>query len=523
MLPRGAVKTALSVFVVALLLRLAWAGAATVTPFSDFNNYSSIAQHWLATGEFDAGLGRAYRTPAYPALLAGTYALCGANLKAVAFVQATLGALTAALVTLLAGTLVSPRTSLIAGLIQALSPIAIVYVPILASENLAAFLSVLVLLCLAGFQKTAAPGRWSVAGLVGGGIAAGLLLLTRPAAMFMAPAWLALAAYRFHGRAWSVRGACVFLAGLVATVSPWLLRNTALGLGPLTLSTQGGLGLWWGNNPAERTGGGDGLQDDFELAPGLNERQRDEFYWAVAWRWIGQHPARYLQLCQTRLLRLVGTESDWVAARFLTPTAVNDQAMIALAAAPDDTGGAPSETLAAGQAIQARHQRLLRGLRVVSAPLALLAFLLSLMRWRSFAIVNLPLVCYAAGLALTVFDPRYRLLSDPVLAVPLAALLSDLAFGTRELGDRPARPLKIAIVGITVAASVLAHAAHWDAPWYCLPRATPTSAQAAASAPHRRKRADRPRRRSGSAAALRTPHATPFPRAVAGPAPAPTG
>lgn len=177
---RQKLKIAGVVFVVALALRVLWAAFAQVTPISDFASYEALARQWLATGEFRDGLGLAYRTPGYPALLAGVFGLCDASLQAVALVQAVLGALTAALVALLALTVVSPRTSLIAGLLQALSPTAIIYVPILASENLATFLTLITIACLAGWQARTAVGLRSILWLLGGGTAAGLTLLTRP-------------------------------------------------------------------------------------------------------------------------------------------------------------------------------------------------------------------------------------------------------------------------------------------------------------------------------------------------------
>ncbi len=96
------------VFAIALALRLAGASLAQVTPISGFGSYDAIARHWLATGEFRDGLGVAHRTPGYPALLAGVYALCGLDWRAVAIVQAVLGALTAGMVASIAASIVSP-------------------------------------------------------------------------------------------------------------------------------------------------------------------------------------------------------------------------------------------------------------------------------------------------------------------------------------------------------------------------------------------------------------------------------
>lgn len=130
-------RPAAQVFLLSLALRLTWAGFAHVTPVSDFRGYDGLAVRWLMTGGFGSPGWLAYRTPGYPGFLAGVYFIFGHHWGAAAFMQAILGAVSSALVVGLAGRIVSPRTSLIAGLLHALSPTSLAYVPVLASENLA--------------------------------------------------------------------------------------------------------------------------------------------------------------------------------------------------------------------------------------------------------------------------------------------------------------------------------------------------------------------------------------------------
>jgi len=61
---------------------------------------------------------------------------------------------------------------------------------------------------------------------------------------------------------------------------------------------------------------------------------------------------------------------------------------------------------------------------------------------------------------------RFRRLSDPLLFVPLAGLLSDLLFGTNELGDRPSRRVKVVVAVVLVVASVLLHVSGLATCWY---------------------------------------------------------
>ena len=102
------------------------------------------------------------------------------------------------------------------------------------------------------------------------------------------------------------------------------------------------------------------------------------------------------------------------------------------------------------------------------APLILLALLLALKRWRAYAIFFLPALVYLAVLSLYFAKPRFRELSDPLLFVPLAALLSDMVFGTTELGSRPSRAVKTGVAVALVATSLLVHVTRVVAPWYRL-------------------------------------------------------
>ncbi len=355
---------------------------------------------------------------------------------------------------------------------QALSPVAIACVPVLATENLATCLSVAVVACLAARQAVTHPGWRSGIWSLAGGLAAGLTILTRPASVFLAPAWLILALRSGRRRAWQTRGGLVLAGAAALTIAPWLVRNARLGLGFATLSTQGGIGLWWGNNPPERSGTGDGVQGTVPDMT-LTEHQRDARCRALAWQWIRNHSARYLRLCRTRLVRMFGKEPDWVAARYLVPTADNDRRMKALADLQVGVTGVPPQLVADARVAQARNLRILRALQIVVAPLILVALVLSLARWRDYALVTLPVACYSLGIAVTIFDPRYRALADPLLAIPLAAFLSDLALGTHEVSPWPSRRTKVVLATLAVLASILIHAGDVDRHWYRLPALEP--------------------------------------------------
>ncbi len=94
---------------------------------------------------------------------------------------------------------------------------------------------------------------------------------------------------------------------------------------------------------------------------------------------------------------------------------------------------------------------------------------MSFRRWRTYAIVVLPALCYLGGLSLVFAEARFRQLSDPLLFVPFAGLLSDLLFGSTELGTRPSRGLKLAAAAVVVVASVVLHGSGLARAWYILP------------------------------------------------------
>jgi hypothetical protein len=465
-MPKGLFGMTGLVFSVALAVRLPWALWATVTPVSDFAGYRATAQQWLATGEFDGGLGRAYRTPGYPALLVAIEAVCGPNLHAIAVTQAVIGSAAAALTTLLAARWLGRRTAFLAGLLWALSPVAIAYTPVLASENLAAPLLLLTLLALE--HAAAHPERRAWAG--GAGVVAGLLVLTRPAAVFMWPALALLALYAPRARRWRPRACLAFSAMTFVALAPWFLRNAWLDLGPFRLSTQGGAGLWWGNNPCEQTGNGDGRPPVADLA--ADELERDDRAGTRAAEWIGAHPGRYLGLCGVRLARFFGKEPDWVAARHLRPTVEHDRNVLALWDGTEPGGVKDPVAAARGRSVVEANRRWLRHGRVMFAPLVLVGLALSLARWREFAYVHWPLAAYVAGLSLTVFDPRYRLLVGPLPAIVVAALVSDLVRSAAAARTGAAGRWKLALAGAAIATSLLVHAARLDRGWYRLPPTT---------------------------------------------------
>ncbi len=448
---RRLLQMAAAVFLVSLVIRLTWAGFAHVTPISDFQGYDGLAMKWLSTGVFGEPGSYAYRTPGYPAFLAAIYRLVGHSPRAAGFVQALIGALTSGLLVLLAGHILSPRASALAGLLYAVSPTAVAYVPVLASETITAFLLVAALLCLAAAEaKEEGDGRTMLAG---SGALFGLMILVRPAALFFMPAAVLLSAYSPRRGRWNASHGLVFVVAALLVLSPWVIRNQRLGLGWMTISTVGGENLWMGNNDKAKLGGFC-AEAAWPVQPGDTEQGRDIRYRRAARAWIVRHPGRYLALSAIRAYRLLGVEPDTWAAKYLWPTAANDRVFAMVYAEDAMTGGnAPENLRARAGEIEMRHALILKRLRYLLAPLILIALVVSLPWWRDYAVVTFPALSYLAGLSLTYAEIRFRELSDPLLFIPLAGLLAMVVFRSTELAREPLRPSRaLAIVIRTLTA-----------------------------------------------------------------------
>jgi len=199
-----------------LLLCSADFPARFMTP--DSYDYDSLAQHLLADGAFSrTGQPELFRTPLYPAFLAGVYAVAGHNILAALAVQTALNVLLCLLVFKLGAKLASPAVGLAAAAVQAISPVAIVASTRLLSEGLFALLLTGALLLLVGWLMQAKPWRVPVAGVL-----MGLACLVRPMGWPMALATVViLLIFRLGQWRWVL----AFAAALLVTVVPWLVRN----------------------------------------------------------------------------------------------------------------------------------------------------------------------------------------------------------------------------------------------------------------------------------------------------------
>lgn len=196
-----------------------------------------------------------WRGPIYPLFLAGLWRLAGVGqYSSVVGLQAAMDILTCLLVYAIACRLCPPRWAAMAALGVAVYPPASYYTLRYMTETLFTLL-------LAGFVMTiyrATESRrmltWFVAGILGG-----VAALTRPSALtlpVLVAGWLVAS-----GKHRRTLAAGLLLAGSVAVISPWAMRNFMVSGHIIPVTTGGGYSLWVGNRVTS-----DGREDD-ELDP----------------------------------------------------------------------------------------------------------------------------------------------------------------------------------------------------------------------------------------------------------------
>ncbi len=185
----------------------------------DSRDYDALARSLLDDCRFSRtsdGAPELFRTPGYPLLLAGAYAVSGKSVRAAAAAQVLLDVLLCWLVYRLGRQLCSRRVGLIAAAVQAVSPAAVGACVRILSEGLFALLLTAAILLLAACLRS---GRLRAA--LAAGALMGAACLVRPIGLFAAVIAAAVVLARL--RRW--RAGLAFTAMTAAMVIPWIIRN----------------------------------------------------------------------------------------------------------------------------------------------------------------------------------------------------------------------------------------------------------------------------------------------------------
>lgn len=330
------VRILLLVFGVALVLRLIVVGAVTPDPrdgrFDDSVWYDTAARH-LADGKgyvFDPTVWRvadgspvyagetalsptALWPPGYPLMLAGIYKLTDDSVTAARLANALFGALTAALVFVIARRMFDRTSALFAGLALALLPSHLLFTSILLSETFFGFILALSLAifvwCVAGVQRPHPLVLLALGALVAfGGLVRG---------EFLAYGGVLALIVALTLRRDAVVPLAALAAGAALVLTPWAIRNEVT-MGEAIVGTTGaGRVMYQGHNPD--SDGGPSLIATGQLEARFAGLPRKEIELQsnregskLAREWALDHPLDELRLVGRRMYLLFRTDEAGV-------------------------------------------------------------------------------------------------------------------------------------------------------------------------------------------------------------------
>jgi 4-amino-4-deoxy-L-arabinose transferase-like glycosyltransferase len=292
----------------AVLPRLAfvilYGPSAPPTSWGDDWHYDRIARQLLSERVYTDG----WFPPGYPLLLTAIYAIFGAHVAAVRFVQVSLGAATCGMVYLLGRRLYDERAGIVGAVLLAFYPPHLYFTWRLMAET--AFACVLAVSAWLTIELVDEPRWWRGLAL---GLTLGLGSLLKSNLIILPPLlllWLVVTLRRRSPVKVLVTVAVPFV--LLLEVVP--LANFAAGRGlsaPLPLNT--GHTLWWANNPKSNgyfvMADADPEVRTFIREAGLadalttsSRAEKDRIYQHLAVTWMRAHPVAFLRLAPRKLL-----------------------------------------------------------------------------------------------------------------------------------------------------------------------------------------------------------------------------
>jgi 4-amino-4-deoxy-L-arabinose transferase-like glycosyltransferase len=308
----------------AIRLALLWGSAGLGAAITDERHYAQIAASLADGNGFAWGPGQptSIRPPLYPAFIATLWTITGTRaLLPVRIAQALIALGSIVLVYMIARRTFDDKTALIAAAVFAFYPSLLFSGVLILTETLFLFLLLLTIhACLTTIETRSRTSAFAV------GLWLGLAALTRsivwPFVLVLVPfVWLALDA-RIRER---VVVCALVVAGYVAVVAPWAIRNTRLQHVPTIVDTMGGINLLTGNyeyTPDDRMWDGVSIVGPHgwyvPLArqyPGqdLTEGEKERWARSAAIQYIAAHPATTLRRSVLKLADLWGLEREWVA------------------------------------------------------------------------------------------------------------------------------------------------------------------------------------------------------------------
>ena len=241
----------------------------------------------------------AYWPVGYPAFLAAIYFVFGHSYFAAGIINALLGTTTVFLTYILARQALSSKASLAAAGVAAFLPAhTIAYTPNLWSETLHTTLVMAVL--IATLRLVRSPTYLNAILL---GFLIGISVYVRPILLFFPGAILVLLLLTQHrgGTQLSIRLAAVTLLIILATISPWTIRNFYALDGFVLTATNGGYNFHKNHMPGA-IAQDRGITDYYELPEfkGLSKTAADKKGYILGLQWILDNPDEWLILLPQR-------------------------------------------------------------------------------------------------------------------------------------------------------------------------------------------------------------------------------
>lgn len=304
------------VFLCALVVRLFFVLVnptnVPVTP-DKWARYDRIADRLLAGDGFALSSGpTAVAPPAYPLLLAATYAITGRSHTAPRIVLAVLDAGICLAFFVLSRRLLGPRVALVTGLALALCPYLVYLVLTAGSDDLFLLFLALSLLLLNG--ATSAQ-RWT--GFFAGGVGVGLATLTRATSLLLPLALCAALVLAARQRRRALVWCTGLLLGFVLTIAPWTIRNAVHFKRLIPMQTLGGMHFLLGAaTEKDRETWKERHQDEETFRTGP---ERDSAQYRYGLELITEHPGAFARQSARRLITMWTTSHSQRLDRVLAP------------------------------------------------------------------------------------------------------------------------------------------------------------------------------------------------------------
>lgn len=271
---------------------------------SDAGGYVQIAQNITAGRGFEwEGQPTTRRPPLYP-LYMSLFVALHAYPWGIQLADGFLSALSCMMLFWIARDLFDEKSALLGAIFLAVDYISIRQSVAVMPETLFVFFLLVCFFILFRAIKSLRPALFFAAG-----IAAGAVLLTRDVLIFYFP--LAAASLFFLKAPWRTRmiAFAVFLAGLIMTISPWMVRNSLICGRPAMITVTAGNTFYIANNP-RATGGRTGGDWEWEVDSAypkdayflsLTGEEADRYLLGLALDFIRDEPAKFFYLMQRKI------------------------------------------------------------------------------------------------------------------------------------------------------------------------------------------------------------------------------